>query len=269
MNSSELILTDKTEKLFKIENEKDTIQFELNKTSPYYNININSSLNERNLILASQTELNIRNISNKFISFRIQATKPKNYKINPSYCIISPKKILNIKIYFYTHPKENINSTEHKSSLEGFIISSKEKDKDAKDLFLEYISKRKKVRGTVIIKNVLFINKVNMVNTYINNDFDNDFSNLNKYGEDKRVDEYEDLRIEYCKLKGINENLKLEYFTLKKRMDLELKEKDKKSVDYMPNIYDDEIKKNNYLYTKNFYIICFFASIALGFFLMK
>ena len=60
---------------------------------------------------------------------------------------------------------------------------------------MEYISKRKKVLGTVIKKNASFINEINILDNYLNNDF----GNLNKYGEDKRVDEFEDLRIEYCK----------------------------------------------------------------------
>ena len=264
MNSSELILIEKAEKLFKIENEQDTIQFKINTISSYNNKAINTSFKEKDLKLVSQTELNIQNISNEFISFRIQSTKSKNYEINPSYCIISPKKIVNIKIYFYLQPKEKINQAEHKFKLEGFVIFSNEKNKEAKDLFMEYISKRKKVLGTVIKKNASFINEINMMDNYINNDF----GNLNKYGEDKRVDEFEDLRIEYCKLKGINENLKLEYFTIKKRLDLELKEKNEKNVYSIQKNYESE-KNNNYIYTKRFYIICFFASIALGFFLMK
>ena len=264
MNSSELILIEKAEKLFKIENEQDTIQFKLNTISLLNNKVLNSSLKEKDLILASQTELNIQNISTEFISFRIQSSKSKNYKINPSYSIISPKQILNIKIYFYIQPTEKINPPEHKFKLEGFIIPSKEKNKDAKDLFLEYISKRKKVLGTVVKKNASFINEINIMDSYSNNDF----GNLNKYREDKRVDEFEDLRIEHCKLKGINENLKLEYFTIKKRLDLELKEKNEKNRYYMEIKYENE-NNSNYLYTKKFYIICFFASIVLGFFLMK
>lgn len=265
MNSSDLILSDQTEKLFKIENEQDTIQFKINSSFSFNNIGNKSSLNSTNLLLTSQTEINIRNISNEFICFRIQSTRQTNYKITPSYSILTPKKILNIKIYFYIDQKEKINPSEHKFKLEGFIISEKEKNKDPNNLFMNYISKGKKVKGTIIKKNASFINEINLMNDYINNEF----GNLNKYGEDKRVDEFEDLRIEYCKLKGINENLKIEYLTIKKRLDLELKEKNDKNARCIENKYDDEINNNNNFYIKNFYMICFIASIALGFFLMK
>ena len=138
MNSSELILIEKAEKLFKIENEQDTIQFKINTISSYNNKAINTSFKEKDLKLVSQTELNVQNVSNEFVSFRIQSTKSKNYEINPSYCIISPKKIVSIKIYFYIQPKEKINQAEHKFKLEGFIIFSNEKNKEAKDLLHIY-----------------------------------------------------------------------------------------------------------------------------------
>ena len=139
MNSSDLILSDQTEKIFKIENEPDTIQFKINSSFSYNNIDINSSTNTTSLLLTSQTEINIRNISNEFICFRIQSTKPTNYKINPDYSILTPKKILNIKIYFYIDQKEKINPSEHKFKFEGFIISEKEKNKEPKNLFMNYI----------------------------------------------------------------------------------------------------------------------------------
>ena len=138
MNSSDLILSDQTEKIFKIENEPDTIQFKINSSFSYNNIDINSSTNTTSLLLTSQTEINIRNISNEFICFRIQSTKPTNYKINPDYSILTPKKILNIKIYFYIDQKEKINPSEHKFKFEGFIISEKEKNKEPKNLLLFY-----------------------------------------------------------------------------------------------------------------------------------
>ena len=171
---------------------------------------------------------------------------------------------MNIKIYFYIDQKEKINPSEHKFKFEGFIISEKEKNKEPKNLFMNYISKRKKVKGTIIKKTASFINEINLMNDYINNEF----GNLNKYGEDKRVDEFEDLRIEYCKLKGINENLKLEYLTIKKRFDLELKQIKDKNGQCIENNNSHEINNNNYN-IKKFYIICFIASIAIGFLLMK
>ena len=121
---------------------------------------------------------------------------------------------------------------------------------------MDYINQLKKVKGYVIKKLAIFINK-------------NDEINLNNFDEDKIEDKFEDLKIEYCKLKGINENLKIEYMKIKKRMELEIKEKNNKCVKLMQFKYDIDINNKNQSFTKNIYFICFIVSVALGFFLMK
>ena len=135
--NSELIIN-QSEKLFIIEDEDDTIQFKINNNSLNTNIEDTSSSTIKDLILASQTKIKIRNISNEFISFRVKTTKKKNYIVKPCYYILSPKEILNIKIIYYINRGENINIKGHKFKFEEFIISKDEKEENPKKLFLDY-----------------------------------------------------------------------------------------------------------------------------------
>ena len=261
--TTELIM-DQLEKLFIIEEEEDTIQFKINNNPLNDNTNDTSSSRIKNLMLVSQTIIKIRNISKEFISFHVKTTKKINYIIKPSYYILSPNEILNLKIYFYINTGENINSKGHKFKFEGFVIPKEEKDKGAKKLFNEYITKRKKVKGTVIKKCASFIEERNVVNPEVEDDI-----NLNKYDEDKKLDEFEDLKIEYCKLKGINENLRMEYFNIKKMMEMELKEQNNKCVRFMQFKYVIDVNNIDQPISKKIFIICFIVSIIIGFFLIK
>ena len=262
--NSELIIN-QSEKLFIIEDEDDTIQFKINNNSLNTNIEDTSSSTIKDLILASQTKIKIRNISNEFISFRVKTTKKKNYIVKPCYYILSPKEILNIKIIYYINRGENINIKGHKFKFEGFIISKYEKEENPKKLFLDYITKGKNVKGTVIKKYASFIEEQNMINSNI----ENEIEDLNKDDENKKFDEFEDLKIEYYKLKGKNENLRLEYFNLKKLMEMELTEKNNKCIQFMQFKYDINSDRNEKPVSANILIICFIISIILGFFLIK
>ena len=256
---------DQSEKLFIIEDEEETIQFEINNNSLNANTEDTSSSTIKNLILASQTTIKIRNLSNEYISFRVKTTKKKNYVVKPCYYILSPKEILNIKIMYYINPGESINSKGHKFKFEGFKIPNDEKKENPKKLFLDYITKGKNVKGTVIKKYASFIEEQNMINSNI----ENEIEDLNKDDENKKFDEFEDLKIEYYKLKGKNENLRLEYFNLKKLMEMELTEKNNKCIQYMQFKYDINSDRNEKPVSANILIICFIISIILGFFLIK
>ena len=255
--TTELIM-DQSEKLFVIENDEDTIQFKINSYSLNNNTNDTSSSTIKNLILISQSNIKIRNISKEYISFHVKTTKKKNYIVRPSYSIISPNEILTIKIYLYINQGEILNTKGHKFKFEGFIISNEEKDEDAKKLYFDYISKGKKVKGTVVKKYASFIEERNIINNIDN-----------EYDEDKKLDEFEDLKVEYCKLKGINENLRMEYLNIKKMMELELKENNYKCVQFMQFKYDIDISNNNEVLSKKIFIICFIVSIIIGFILIK
>ena len=129
--NSELII-DQTGKIFKIENEEETINFRLNTSSlinnnnNYLNNN-NSSLTlstssiskdlNQDLIEVSQIKIIIKSLSPEFICFRVKTTKKKNYVVSPCYYFLSPNEILNIKISFYINPTEEINPKGHKLNL--------------------------------------------------------------------------------------------------------------------------------------------------------
>ena len=59
---------DQSEKLFIIEDEEETIQFEIINNSLNANAEHTSSSTIKNLILVSQTTIKIRNLSNEYIS---------------------------------------------------------------------------------------------------------------------------------------------------------------------------------------------------------
>ena len=103
----------------------------------------------------------------------------------------------------------------------------------------------------------------------INSNIENEIEDLNKDDENKKFDEFEDLKIEYYKLKGKNENLRLEYFNLKKLMEMELTEKNNKCIQFMQFKYDINTERNEKPISTNIFIICFIISIILGFFLIK
>ena len=272
MNSE--IIIDQSQKFFIIEDDENNIQFKINDIFLNNNINKNNHSSKTNTsILVSQTEIKIKNISNEYICFRVKTTKKKNYIVTPCHHILMPNEIFDIKICFYIYPNEKIDLKGHKFKFEGFIIPKEEKDINAQNLFYEYIKKGNKVKGTIIKKMASF-NNIGKVIYNLSNDFNNinNIDNLNKYGEDKKIDEFEDLKIEYCKLKGINENLKIEYFLVKKRMETELKEKKNKSEQFMQLKHDIDIinhDNDNKPLSKNIFILYFIFSILVGFFLMK
>lgn len=261
--TSDLIMEklEKLEKLFIVGNEEDMIEFKINKFSLNRDINDTSSSTLKNFILASQKNIKIRNLSKEYISFRVQTTKKANYIIKPCYFIISPNDIINIEILFYINPEEKINSKGHKFQFEGFIISKEEKDKGAKKLFFDYISQGKKVKGAIVKKYASFIEEKNIL-------YNNDIDLEDEYDEEKKLNEFEDLKVEYCKLKGINENLRMEYFNIKKIMEMELKEKNNKCIQFMQFKYDIDFYNNNQTISTNIFIICFIISILIGFFLI-
>ena len=256
--TSDLII-DQSEKLFIVENEEDSIQFKINISSLDNNINLTSSQTIKNVLLASQTNINIRNLSKEYLSFHVKTTKKKNYIIKPCYYILSPNEILNLKLYFYIKREEPINSKGHKFKFEGFIIPKEEKDEDPKKLFLEYLAKGGKVKGTVIKKHVSFVEEGQIVQNEEDKEYD----------EEKKLDEFENLRVEYCKLKGINENLRMEYLNIKKMMEMELKEKNNKCIKYLQLKYDIDNSNKDPPISKSIYVICFIISIILGFILIK
>ena len=61
----------------------------------------------------------------------------------------------------------------------------------------------------------------------------------------------------------------MEYFNIKKMMEMELKEKNKKCVRFMQFQYDVDVNNIEQPLSKKIFIISFIVSIIIGFFLIK
>jgi len=252
-----------------IEIKEPNIIFKINKNT----IN-NLSFNKvENLTLISKTKIICKNLTDEYVAFSSKTTKKINYVVNPAYYVFHPKEIKTIDIFFYLNEMGDINPKGHKFKFEGFIIPENEKNKNAKDLFSEYQQNKIKIKETIIKKKVLFIED----NSYIisNNSIDMDENknifnfkkNTNK--EDlEHVEELENLKIEYYKLKSIIDNLKYNYLNMKKILELEQTENKNKYIHDIKYIYN--LPKNKQETIPNYiFITCFIGAIIIGFYLTK
>ena len=218
--------------------------------------------------MVSKTKVIIKNLTKKYVAFRAKTTRKVNYTVNPSYYILKPKENKKVVILFYLKEKEEINPKGHKFKFEGIIISEQEKNKDAKELFFNL----RNIKITEIKRNVLFIED----NDYdVSKDSIDDDENKNRYTlmntnevDLEHVEELENLKIEYYKLKNNIDNLKINYLNMKKRLELEQssnKNQYLQSINYMPDLP----KKKNQPNQNYIFCICFIASILIGFYLTK
>ena len=123
--------------------------FHLDKEAISFNLNIENISEEEPLKseLKSETELKITNLSDNYIVFRTKTTKKLYYSVTPTYCIIPPKEIKNIKIALWIKEGEIPKLHGHKFKFEAFSIDENEKDKEPKELISEYIQKGTPVTG--------------------------------------------------------------------------------------------------------------------------
>ena len=123
--------------------------FHLDKEVISFNLNIENISEEEPLKseLKSETELKITNLSDNYIVFRTKTTKKLYYSVTPTYCIIPPKEIQNIKISLWIKEGEIPKLHGHKFKFEAFSIDENEKDKEPKELISEYIQKGTPVTG--------------------------------------------------------------------------------------------------------------------------
>ena len=263
---------DLSEKIFEID--KENILFKINDS--YINeITFNKSSN--NIRLISVCEIFVKNLTSEYIIFRVQTSRKKYYLVNPSYCILNPNENKSIDISYY-QGKEEVNPIGHKFKFEGFIIKEDEKDNSPKDIFFNYQNNHEKVKGTIIKKKVEFIkdNNYNIPKKFKKKEEEIYKNEEEKYHiemsldeEDlKHIEELENLKIEYYKLKNIIENLEMDYYNKKKILLLE------------QNKINDEFNHDNkkiYIITENkqnpisnfILITSFIISILVGFYLTK
>ena len=257
------ILYDQSEKIIKLE--RKNIAFKINKKS---NNNEFSLESEKEYKLISKTRIPIINLTDEYISFRVKTTKKKNYTVNPSYYILTPKENKTLNIYYYERDGEETNPKGHKFKFEGFIIPKNENDKNPKDLFSYYEQNKQKIKGNVIKMNVEFIED----NNY-KVEFDEKEKEIekNKYiikgNLNQEIEELENLKVEYYKLKYIIDNLKTNYHNLKTRLELEQSNINRnfQNMKYREIIEENEERK----ISKKIFIISFLLAIFVGFYLVK
>ena len=135
--SSEIIL-DNTKAIFKLD--KEILSFKLNKEDLPKDEPTKSTITSNN-------KINVTNLTEDYLAFRTKTTKRLYYNVSPIYCIIPPKESKEINIQFIINEGEIPKLSGHKFKFEGFKIQEDEKDKDPKNLFIEYIQKSQPVIG--------------------------------------------------------------------------------------------------------------------------
>ena len=97
--------------------------------------------------ILSEDELDIKNITDCYLAFRIKTTKKLFYTVNPSYFILPPNSTQKVKFLYYYVPGNGVNSTGHKFKIEGFKITDSEQNEEPKNLFLSYSKNKIPVEG--------------------------------------------------------------------------------------------------------------------------
>lgn len=277
---------DTSKEIFTID--KDILSFKIN--SDYVN---RASTSERPTIV-SENEFEIRNITNKYIAFRIKTTKKQYYTVNPSYCVIPPNSNQKINLMYYLIPGEKVSSSGHKFKIEGFIISDSEKDENVKEIFSKYSSNKMKVEGNVQKRFVQFvedkeyiINKLNEEEPKISRiseysiapnqeqKLENQPFTSKRFMEDepemqefRNQEKFKILKDEYNKLKTQIENLNINQENIKRRIQYEKNSQDNSSnysIKFKYNIPKQEEKQ----IPKIVYIWAFALSTLIGFYLTK
>lgn len=129
---------DNTKEVFKLD--KEILSFKLD-------INNLSELEPIKQPITSETEIKITNLTDDYLIFRTKTTKKLYYRVQPTFCTLSPKEIKNIKIIFNLKEGEKPKFNGHKFRFEGFVIQENEKDIEPKILFHEYTQKGATVVG--------------------------------------------------------------------------------------------------------------------------
>lgn len=157
---SELQL-DNSEDIFSID--KNTLVFPINTQALKDEKTFNSN-NQPSVV--SEIKLQIKNLTNQYVAFRVKTTKKQNYAVNPTYTIISPNSTQTIEIAYYITYGEKIDEKGHKFKFEGFTINFSQKNLNPKDIFQEIVEKNESVHGSLKKLLVRFIED-NNYNCYL------------------------------------------------------------------------------------------------------
>lgn len=177
-----------------------------------------------------ESSVNVTNISNYPITFRIKTTKKEDYMVNPSHIVVLPQAKITID-FKYLKKKHTGDLSDHKFKLDGFIISNDDKDKDAKQLFLQQEKSKARVKGNVKRMTVSFEGIPAISASFENitkskNLYSSVTKSQNLYSSVNMINsKSDDILNRDIQLKDELENLKVEYFKLKNRL-ASLKEKE-------------------------------------------
>ena len=216
--------------------------FSMDKDIIVFNIKSNNIKASSSPIALTESDISIKNLTNDYLAFRTKTTKKSLYAVNPTYYIIPPNEVRIIKIILYNVPGEKMVTKGHKFRFEGFIINENEKDKDVKELFIEYQNKGDKIIGNIHKRNVQFI-----------------YEDENENGEDKK-DTTDDSKLEH---------LQKEEIKTKEQNNLNEKLNDENDTDKLNTKKSEKINSNKNQYLVIGVVIFSISLLLVSFYLFK
>ena len=221
--SSDSQFIDKSKEIFKID--KEIIDFDID----------SSKIEDPSSPIAlSETQISITNLTDNYLAFRTKTTKKTKYAVDPNSCIISPNEVKTLNIILYNVPGEKMETKGHKFLFEAIVINESEKEKNVKDLFVEYQNKANKSLGDIQKRNVKY--------------------NIGNKNEEKKKEDAGDSHLEQL--------TKEETKSKEQNTEKEIEKNDKEKINNK-----NEVKNNNML--QYLIIGVFFASLVIAFYLFK
>ena len=216
--------------------------FSLNKDIIVFNIKSNNIKASSSPIAVTESDISIKNLTNDYLAFRTKTTKKSLYAVNPTYYIIPPNETKIIRIILYNVPGEKMETKGHKFRFEGFIINENEKDKDVKELFIDYQNKGDKIIGNIHKRNVQYI-----------------YEDKNENGEDKK-DSTDDSKLEH---------LQKEEIKMKEQSILNEKVNDENNKDKLNTKKPEKTNSNKIQYLVIGVVIISISLLLVSFYLFK
>ena len=194
----------------------------------------------------------MKNLTNSCVAVRTKTTKKDVYAVNPTYGVIQPNGVLDIKfVYFIKDLKDD--PKKHKFKFEGIIVENSTTEKDVKGVFENLISNRIPSKGNAIKREVAFNyvtsknenkpqantpNNVEPSENRRNDSIPNSKAPLNKInGNDKQAEtQLQDLKMELHKYKNQLNSVQETHKNLKNRVEMEKSKDMQASINSKINI---------------------------------
>lgn len=104
-----------------------------------------------------ETNLTLVSLANVPLAVRIKTTKKDIYAVTPTYLILSPNEIVDIKVAYFKKEGSDVDIGKHKFKFEAILIKEDMKDKSSDEIkkYFEFLTNNQtKVLGTIIKKGV-------------------------------------------------------------------------------------------------------------------